>query len=430
MELHHRMIRALEERSWAGATIAEMRALLALFAGYSVVIEGQAGSGKNRIIGRYLLARSRSLKQIDIVGRPIMTLCPTRYLDVADLGKDENGRGQADVLWIDEANLHDLSGLERCHHRYNQIILTYSSDQGFILGEDVDALLKGRALYPVRLHQNIRTVRSGRAQLKDVIEDAPVYEPHGGVMIERRMFNLTRADEDPFSTALAVHMIAVRYANSGSPIIVVAHRPETLRFLQELGKQIPSPLMEIIHPDKIQGNDGTIFIYPTAEGTSRPLDIFDLEVVASRARLKLHLIVQGPVPAIFADPEFIHAPLSQHMSRFFDFVRQKGFVAEPRRHSVMLYDAVSFSAALLLVVYDNSAAPGELHECRRLLISALTRGLPATAVPVEILRNEYFREDDPRLLNALKTLVQPSVGYHHADAVLHPSAAVDLRRRM
>lgn len=428
MNPHLSPILDLEERSWAGATAAELSALLALFAGYSVIIEGQAGSGKNRVVGRYLLAKSRSITQIHIVGRPITTLCSTRYIDIADLGRDEDASGPVDILWIDEANLHDLSGLERCHARYGQIILTYSSDQGFLLGENLNALLKDRSVYPLRLQQNIRSIRSGRAQLKDVLEDPPVYEARFGA-IERRMVNLTHADEDPFSTALAIHMIAARYANGKIPIMVVVSRPETLMFLREIGKQIPSPLMETIHPENLQGNDGVVFIYPTAEASSRVMDIFDLEVLSTRSRKKIHIIVQCQTGAVFADSEFIHAPFSKDMSLFFEFIWRQGFVAEPRRNSIMLYDATSFTSSLLLVVYDNAASPSDLFECGRLLIAGLSRKLPASAVPVDILRNDHFREDDPRLLAALQTAVRPAVGHHTAEFVLRPDAASDLRGR-
>ena len=418
---------SLEAKSWAGATADELSTLLALFAGYSVIIEGQAGSGKNRIVGRYLLAKSVSARQIDIVGRPITTLCPARYLNINELGVEDEPASPIDILWVDEANLHDLTALKRCHQRYSQIILTYSSDQGFALGEDLADALRDKPLYAVRLQQNVRSTRSARATLKDIIEDAPVYEPGYG-SIERRSINLTTAEEDSFSTALAIHMIALRYANAGSPMVVVAQRPATITFLRELGKQIPSPLMEIVHPDKLQGNDGSVFIYPTAEASARSLDLFDLEILATRAKRKTHIIVQGASGAVFADPEFIHAPFRPDMSRFFRHVQERGFIAEPRRHSIMLYHSTTFTSALLLIIYDSAAAPRDIHECRRLLLAALSRKTPAAAVPIEVVLNDYFRNDDPRLVAALRTAVTPNIGNRHGDFFgRYSTPAPDLR---
>jgi hypothetical protein len=414
-----------------GRTDEEFRILLDLSAGADVVIEGGGGAGKNRIVGHYLAERSHDAIAIDIVGRPTGLFRQPRIVTIDALPSLDHDMSMPGILWIDEANRYDLREASRVFSRYNQVIMTWSYGQGHMITEEAARVLSDRGGRHHRLQQNIRSTRPATGTLASLLSDMPVYEPVFATL-ERHPFNMTSAPSDPVSTALAISVVAVRYALSSRPLLVVISREETVRILRELGRQIPFPTLRVIGPDQLQGNDENVVIYPSAEAEPdgrAPLDVHDLEVIATRARHTFHLIVQGPTAAAFAPTEWFHMPLAETYSRFYSHLLGKGLVVEPRRQSLMLYDTETMSSALLLVLYHQDDTPAERHEARRLTIAALSRQVPASAINGDVLTNERFDPANRQLAAALAIAVRQKPGRRHADVDLSRTTIEDLRLR-
>ena len=415
----------------SGRTAEELKVVTALVCGDDVIIEGGGGAGKNRIVGHYLAERSRTPIQIDVVGRPVDLFRPARLVEVADIAGLPHADSIPAILWIDEANRYDLRPVIPALPNYDQVILTWSYGQGHLISAAFEEAMRPRSSQHFRLQQNIRASRPPTGSLPSFLGEAPAYEPTFS-SLERRPFNITQAPADEISTALAISVIAVRYALSKRPILVVAERERTISILRELGRQMPFPRLRVITAAQLQGHDESIVIYPSAEAepdTRAPIDVHSLEVLATRARRKFHLIVQGPTAAAYVPDDVFHMPLSPDYQRFFTHVMAQRFVLEPRRQSIMLYDDVTLTTAILLVLYSPEDPPESAHEARRLLIAALSRKIPAAALDIRQLHDDVFDPKNPQLAAALQNAVRQKPGRRHGEMVLYPPIIEDLRLR-
>lgn len=415
-----------------GRTYLERNIFEHISAGASLVLEGDGGAGKNRLVAHYLLERSKDAVTIDIIGRSVPLFGGPHRVFGSALDFPGPPPGDAPrILWIDEANRHNLGFLRQKTREFDQILLTWSMTQGFRLPEWLIDELRPRALV-TRLNQDMRADSINSGSIAARFGHAKLFEPVFAPL-RRQPFIYSRAEADPLSTALAVIKTAVRYASVPRTILVLAHREETLLYLKEIAPQFPCPPIRTVTSAQMQGQDASIVIYPTAE---EELDVdspdgglFDLEVLSRRARTKLHVIMQTRSLIAYAQTSFIHQPFEPEYSNFIDFIMNSGFAVEATGPTITLYDERTLGPSLLLITVDPAEEQQGRVEAARLAAAAFQRKIPAVVISRQKLRNRIFHPEDPAIARALAGAVRKDPHNLVAELEENPTILPDMRQR-
>lgn len=413
-------------------TAQEQHFMMLLAAGKHMIIDGDGGAGKNRLVGQYLFERSRTGIAIDIIGRPVSLLGQNhRVFQSTASYRFDRPKDEPFVLWIDEANRHDLDFLQDQVGDLSQLIITWSKLQGYQLPK---WLLKfaATAVEQKVLFQNMRSDRASNASLAARFTAEPISEPLYAPL-RRQTHILSRAESDPLSTALAILTIAVRYARDKRSLLALVSRPDTLVLLGDLAPQFPCPPIKTVRSNQIQGQDASILIYPTAEETPDPNQpdggLFELEILTHRARARTHVIMQSPSLMAYAAINDVHAPFASQYARFIDYLMSQGYVVDALDHMVTLYDPATFFPQLVILAVPDNPSPLEIHENRRLIAASFSRKIPIAYLAKSKLLNDRFHPESPAIQRALSGAPRLAPRNGISEFVQEPHIITDLRQR-
>ncbi len=374
----------------------DLRAFAHLECGEDLILEGDGGAGKNRLVSIYLTQRA-SLDDVavHIVGRwdgPVLSTIRV-FKSLHDWRSAQHPEGPC-VLWIDEANKHDIDAVDWQDLGYDQMIFTYSRTQGYELPLGVFAAIQGRGS-AVTLLQDYRSVMRGRHDLQSLLGPPRTFLPAGDRFKRGRVF-FTRASSEPLITAIVILAIAAQ-CSWQNRILVVVERPETEELCRRLEIFFQGPPLELLRYDQLQGKEAETVILPTAEALSLAdrTDglLFELEVISKRARSHMHVIMQGPSIIPWAFDDDLSMPFNPEFSDFFGAVRSRNCFADIVGNHIAIYDAQG-RLSRLVIVFDSTDPGKSAQDVAVMAVECEKNGLPFVVVPKKKLLNGAFFAGD------------------------------------